>query len=275
MCLLSVSVCKLYNIMFCNACYISNCYIYYSVLNECNRMLKYNIIHPRVRVLWGCSAPPAILPQSSQWCVKMAVFQLYRQPGKQRRAGWVGTTVMLFWVKNSPMRKQMWDGALSSCNNQFFCRQSSGRSLRTFPRSHSSTWNWLFDLPGWVLCQQFPWCQRKWWACSWLFSSPVSPYSVSVSTDFPCTVHAFFPERLSNHCQDLCLTFGEICITFYAVPLSDRLRNRIRPDTRLQIKGSKNQHVHSAAWSFVHWLPKLFSAYLNCLLNRRVEREFI
>jgi hypothetical protein len=41
---------------------------------------------------------------------------------------------------------------LSWCNNQFFCCQSSGRSLHTFSsscgKSHSSLRNWLFDLPG-------------------------------------------------------------------------------------------------------------------------------
>jgi hypothetical protein len=57
-----------------------------------------------------------------------------------------------------------------------------------------------------------------------------------VSLDFPCTAHAFFPERLSNHCQGLCRTFSEICRNFYAVPLSDPSRNRTRPDTGLQIK---------------------------------------
>jgi hypothetical protein len=35
-----------------------------------------------------------------------------------------------------------------------------------------------------ILCEQSPWCQRKWWACSWFCSSPVSPSSVSVTFDF-------------------------------------------------------------------------------------------
>jgi hypothetical protein len=33
--------------------------------------------------------------------------------------------------------------------------------------------NWLFGLPKLIICEQFPWCQRKCWACSWLFPSPV------------------------------------------------------------------------------------------------------
>jgi hypothetical protein len=64
-------------------------------------------------------------------------------------------------------------------------------------------------------------------------------FSVSSSLDFPCTVSAFFPERISlpgspSH------FLPEICTKCYAVPLLDLLRNRIRPDTRLQIKGRKN-----------------------------------
>jgi hypothetical protein len=69
--------------------------------------------------------------------------------------------------------------------------------------------------------------------------SPVSPFPVSVTADIPCTAHAFFHERLYNHCQRLRLTFPEICTKSDLVPLSDQLRNRIRPVTRLQIKGCK------------------------------------
>jgi hypothetical protein len=71
------------------------------------------------------------------------------------------------------------------------------------------------------------------------FSSPVSLLSVPVSLDFPCTAYTFFPERLSNHCQDHRSTFSEICRTFDALPSSDPLRDRIRPDKGLQKKDVK------------------------------------
>jgi hypothetical protein len=64
-----------------------------------------------------------------------------------------------------------------------------------------------------------------------------------VNLVFPCTAHAFCPECLSNHCQGLRRTFSYICTIFVAVPLSDPLRKPIRPDTRLQINGRKNQLV--------------------------------
>jgi hypothetical protein len=66
-------------------------------------------------------------------------------------------------------------------------------------------------------------------------------FSVSVSFDFPCTAHALFPERLSYHYHSL---YHKKIID---LPLSDPSRNRIKPDTRLQMKGRKSQHVHPTA----------------------------
>jgi hypothetical protein len=47
------------------------------------------------------------------------------------------------------------------------------------------------------------------------------------------TTHAFFPEHLSYHCQDLRRAFSEICTKFTSntVPLSDPSRNRTRPQS--------------------------------------------
>jgi hypothetical protein len=39
----------------------------------------------------------------------------------------------------------------------------------------------------------------------------------------------------------------------------DQSQNCTRPDIRLKIKGRTNQHVHPAAWNFVHWLPRYAS----------------
>jgi hypothetical protein len=99
-------------------------------------------------------------------------------------------------------------------------------------KCHSSIWDWLFGLPGRILCEQSPWYQRIWWAYSWLRSSPVEPFLVLVS-DFPCTAHAFLLKHLSNHCQGLRCNFSKILTKFDAVLLSDLLQNCIRPDRRL------------------------------------------
>jgi hypothetical protein len=117
--------------------------------------------------------------------------------------------------------------------------------------------NWLFGLLGRILCDQIPWYQRKWWACSWLFSSPVSPFSISVNLDFPCTAHTFFPDRLSKHCQGLRCTFAETWITFDAVRLSVPTRNHIRPDTRLEIEGRKKSTLPPSCVKFCTTTPKI------------------
>jgi hypothetical protein len=72
-------------------------------------------------------------------CVKMTPFQFYLHSGKQKNKVGGGTKVMLFLVKNSLMKKNVWNGTLSWCYSQFFCRQSSERSLRTFSRSLHKT----------------------------------------------------------------------------------------------------------------------------------------
>jgi hypothetical protein len=114
-------------------------------------------------------------------------------------------------------------------------------------KRHSSMQNWLIGLPGWILCAQSPWCQKKWWACSWFCSSPVLPLLVFMSLAFPCK--------------------------FHAVPLSDPSQNCIGLDTRLQIKGRKNCHIHLAAWNVVHWLPRYASTIVyHCIVLQPLYR---
>jgi hypothetical protein len=105
-------------------------------------------------------------------------------------------------------------------------------------KRRSSMRNWLFGLPGRILCEQSVKESVKESNEHALdFALQLSnPYLVSVSLDFTCTAHAFFPEHLSNHCQDLHLTFPKICTKFDAAPLSDPFQNCIRPEKRLKIK---------------------------------------
>jgi hypothetical protein len=171
--------------------------------------------------------------------------------------------VILLLVKNSLVNREVWDLALLWCNRQSLCCQSSGWSLHTFSaftiKCHSSMQNWMPGLPGWIICKQsIPLMQTKnIWACSWFCCSPASPFSVSVNLDSLYTAHAFFPERLSNYCQDLHHTFSDIYTKFAAVPLLDPLQNHIRPVTRLQIKGHKKS-AHPPSWvKFCTLTPKI------------------
>jgi hypothetical protein len=80
---------------------------------------------------------------------------------------------------------------------------------------------------------------------TWL-SFSVSP-EPSMPFKHPCTAHAFFPERLSNHCQDLCRTFPKFAQNLML--LLCRIHREIASG---QIHDSKykdvgNQHVYPAA----------------------------
>jgi hypothetical protein len=105
--------------------------------------------------------------------------------------------------------------------------------------------NRLFGLPGRIIFN--PLDVKENYGYSLDFALLLSRLFRSWCLDFPCTDHAFFPERLPNHYQGLRRTFSKICTKFSAVHLLDPSRNRFRPDTRIQIKGRKNEHVHPAA----------------------------
>jgi hypothetical protein len=64
-----------------------------------------------------------------------------------------------------------------------------------------------------------------------------------VSLNFPCTAHAFFPEHVLIISRIFVALLRRFTKKFDAVPLSDPSRSHIRPDTRPQIKGRKNEHV--------------------------------
>jgi hypothetical protein len=63
---------------------------------------------------------------------------------------WVGEdSHVLFWANIPLMKNEVWDGALSWCNSQFFRLQISGRSICTFSRSHRKTSQQYAQLTVW------------------------------------------------------------------------------------------------------------------------------
>jgi hypothetical protein len=134
---------------------------------------------------------------------------------ENRKIGCVGdSSHVVLGKKNSLVKEEVWDGALSWYNSQFFHRQSSGRNLSTFPRNRRKTSQYYEELTVWPAGTNSLRCQRKWWACS-------------------------LPRTLSNHCQGYRRTFSQMCTKYDDFPLSYSSRNRIRLDTWLQIKGRK------------------------------------
>jgi hypothetical protein len=98
---------------------------------------------------------------------------------------------------------------LSRCKSQFFCCQSSARSLRTFSCYRRRTSQLYMELTVWTVRTNslwiFPLMSKKMmsmllillFTCLAVFGLPVP----SMPIKHPCTVHAFFTERFSNHCQ--------------------------------------------------------------------------
>jgi hypothetical protein len=145
-------------------------------------------------------------------CVKIVAFQFYLQSGKQRKVGRVGDdSHVVFGNKFHGEKGNVRRCVVVMQQPVLLSPRFRGEVFAYFHtvavKRHSSMRNWLFGLPGRILCEQSSRCQRKWWACSWLCSSPVSPFSVSVGLDFPCTDHASFSEPSSNHCQNIRRTF--------------------------------------------------------------------
>jgi hypothetical protein len=89
-----------------------------------------------------------------------------------------------------------------------------------------------------------------------MFFNLLFTYLGLVEFGVPCTADASFPERLSNHFQYLLCTYSD------AVPSLNPSENRISQHTRLQIKGRRIQHVHSAAWNLVQCLSRYVSTII-------------
>jgi hypothetical protein len=112
-------------------------------------------------VLWGCSALPAVLFIHLS-CAKMVAFQFYLKSRKQSR---VCGGYILFLVKNALVKNEVWEGVLSWCNSQFFCYQVwvevFSHLHAVAVKHHSSMWNWLFGLPGWIPLWTMPLIWKK------------------------------------------------------------------------------------------------------------------
>jgi hypothetical protein len=119
-------------------------------------------------------------------------------------------------------------------------------------KRHSSVWNWLFRLPGRILCEQSRTCQG-WWTCSWLFSS-LSRLFRSGWVWTLCMAHAFFSELLSNQCRVSAAHCRDFLNTIWCCCFVGSISKSHKGDTRLQIRGRGAQHFHPATWHFVHLL---------------------
>jgi hypothetical protein len=184
-------------------------------------------LHPRSSPLPRVSTVPTVLRKSwSVWMFSTAydsalissIASKWRpsitfiRETEKSRAG-EGRRSCCFWLKIRRRKRSVRWCFGATCSS--FVAKVKGEVFSHFHavcvKRHSSMRNCLFGLPGRILREQSPWCQMKCWACSWLCSSPASHFPVSVSLDFPCTAHAVFLDRVSNHCHGLRRTFSKFC----------------------------------------------------------------
>jgi hypothetical protein len=185
-------------------------------------------MHPESRVLWGCSAPPGILPRSPQLCQNGGISVLFAI-GEQRKLACLrddshvyGKQITWWGRKGETVRYR--DATTIS-----LVAKVRGEILAQFDavavKHHSSLRNWLFDLPGIILCDQSPWRERKLWDCfdfalhfSRSFRSRwVSTFRVRLMHSYPnpCLINArvsvpLFPRFEQNLMHTCCQIHREI-----------------------------------------------------------------
>jgi hypothetical protein len=218
-------------------------------------------MHPGSRVLWRCSAPPAIPPREPQFCQK-GVLSILSSIGEQKKVGWMGTTVILFLVKKSLEKTKVWDGA---------CREATASSsvaivreevfahfLAVAVQRHSIMRNWLCRLSGRIICDVL------------LVVKENDKHAFGFAL---CTFRA----RLMLSSPNTCLITGKVSVVLFGrfaqnlMHILCRVRHEIASG---QIHDSKekdvrSQHFHPAAWNIVHLLPRYDST--STIIYRWIE----
>jgi hypothetical protein len=195
-------------------------------------------------------------------CIKMAALQLYLQLGKQKSRVGGGGQSWCFRSKISCWKRK--------CEMVLY-HDATESSLAAKVRDKSSLiWRCLHKTSQQYVEFTFFWPSgmNHLWTISFMSNKILSMLSTMLftclaffgldkSSDLPCTAHPFLPESLSNHCQGPRCIFSYICTKLHAVPLSDPLRNHIRPDIQLQTKGGKKSASLRSCMKFCKLTPKI------------------
>jgi hypothetical protein len=197
----------------------------------------------------------------SKWWSFTFIFDL-----GNRKIGWVGDDSYVVSLQSFLLKNEVWDDALSWCKCQFFCRQISWRSLRTFPRSRRKNITVVcgFDC---LACQSEFLVNKPLMSKKMMIMLLILVFiclAIFCLTEFGLSLYGSC-SRLSNHCQDFRRTFSDICTKSDAVPLLDPSRNRIK---RLQIKGRKKSARRPVSVKCLHWLPRYASTNIcRCIVT--------
>jgi hypothetical protein len=96
----------------------------------------------------------------------MTSFQFYLKSGKLRNVGWVGNGSHATFGQKFPGKRGSVRQCVSAMQQPFFSSAKFFAHFRAVTiKCCSNMRNWLFGLPGWILCEQSFGCLRKWCAC--------------------------------------------------------------------------------------------------------------
>jgi hypothetical protein len=120
---------------------------------------------------------------------------------------------------------------------------------------------------------------RKMVSMPWLCSSLVSHFSASVSLDFPCTPHAFFPELLSNYCQGPVVHFfrdlQEIwwCSFVGSIMKSHRSRSKTlnKGTYKISISTQLREILYTDSQDMLAVSSTVASGYYNCCTDEGIS----
>jgi hypothetical protein len=200
----------------------------------------------------------------------VVAFQFYLQSGKQK--SWRGPSQVsrvgqewqscCFWSKYPWWRRKCETVHYCDARASCFVAEVWGEvfaNFRAVPiKRHSTRQNWLFGLPRRILCE----CQSKWWA------------ALGFALHFPLggllhclRVITVNPVLITRKVVWLEVIWRSSSQTLTHCSFWSAVRNRIRPDSRRQIKGHKESADPPAlaALNFVSWLPRYAStAIYHC-----------
>jgi hypothetical protein len=163
----------------------------------------------------------------------MAAFQSYLQVAEKRNVEWMGdNSHVAAGEKRERETMHCCDTTASSSVAKVWCEVFAHFHASAI-KCHSSMRNWLFGLPGR--------CQRKWWACPWLCSSPLSPFLV-------CTA-------LSNHCQCFCHTFPRLAQYLCTLAVGSITKSHQATYTTPN-KRTYKISTYTQLWKFCRMTPK-------------------
>jgi hypothetical protein len=159
-----------------------------------------------------------------------------------------------------PDKGEVWDAALSWCNSQFFCRQSSGRSLRTCSRSRCKTSQEYVELVVWPIFVNNAFDVKENDEHALDFALHLSRFSRSRWVRAFCV-------RLMFSSLNACLIIARVSRTLHKMWCCSFVVSIAKSHYTTPTKRAYEIiHVHPSSSNSVHWLPRYASTIIySCI----------